>query len=88
MVSAARHDETRAAAALLAIAARDQEAHRRRLCTAVLGADPDEDRIASVACILSWWLAAALRKTGSDPAEFAKHVIADSIGEEATEGAP
>jgi hypothetical protein len=86
-VSATGHDDVRAAAALLAVAARDAD-DTRRLQTAVLGADPDADRLAGIACVLAVWLAELLRATGTEPRDFARQVIADSIGIEAAEDAP
>ncbi len=81
----AGHDEVRAAAALLAIAAHDGRAGY--LSAAVLGADPDTDRPAAIATILAAWLAQVLRDGGTDPRWFARQAIAGSIAEEATEGA-
>jgi len=86
-MSAAGHDDVRAAAALLAVAARDAD-DTRRLQTAVLGADPDADRLAGIACVLAVWLAGLLRMTGTEPRDFARQIIADSIGTEAAEDAP
>jgi len=82
----AYHDEVRAAAALLAIAAaKDRGRHLRAV---VLDAEPDADHRAGVADILASWLAEVLRDAGTDPVWFAKQVIAESIGAEAesTEG--
>ncbi len=84
-MSPAYHDEVRAAAALLALAATWPSG--RRLRAVVLGADPDEDQAAAVACILAHWLAHVLRDGGTDPVWFAKQAIADSIAEEATQAA-
>ena len=39
-------------------------------------------------CVLAGWLVHVLRETGTEPREFAKQVIAESIGAEATEDAP
>jgi hypothetical protein len=77
-MSPAGHDDVRAAAALLACAAR-----ARSLQGVVLGADPD--RGAVIACILAGWLAQVLREGGTDPREFALRVIGDSIATEAQE---
>ena len=82
----AYHDEVRAAAALVAIAARGRRGRGAR--AVVLDADPDTDRSASIACVLAEWLAQVLRDAGTDPVEFAKQVIAKSVGAEATEGTP
>jgi hypothetical protein len=82
-VSPDRHDDVRAAAALLATAA----CGSRRLQAVVLDADPDQDCCAGIAMILADWLAQVLRRTGDDPREFARQVIAESIGAEAAEGA-
>jgi hypothetical protein len=83
-MSPADHDDIRAAAALLASAACRWRAGQ----AAVLGADPDTDRSAAIAAVLARWLAYVLRETGADPREFAKEVIAESIGQEAAEGTP
>jgi len=83
-MSPADHDDVRAAAALLAIAA---SGRGRRLRAVVLDADPDEDRSAAIAAVLAGWLVHVLRETGTDPVEFAKEVIAESVGQEAEEGA-
>lgn len=81
----ADHDELRAAAALVAIAA------TRTSClllgAVVLGADPDTDRSAGIAWTLAYWLAEEIRSGGVDPRELALLVIADSIGAEAAGGA-
>jgi hypothetical protein len=82
-VSAADHDDIRAAAALLASAACRWRAGQ----VAVLGADPDTDRSAAIAAMLARWLAWVLRETGTDPREFARQVIDESISLEATEDA-
>jgi hypothetical protein len=74
----------RAAAALLASAACGSRRHE----VIVLDADPDTDRSAAIARVLARWLACVLRETGTEPREFAKHVIAESIGAEAAEGTP
>jgi hypothetical protein len=79
-VNPGRHDDVRAAAALLACAAR-----ARSLQPVVLGADPD--RSAVIACILADWLAQVLRDTGTEPREFALRVIGESIADEATQEA-
>lgn len=80
-MSAAGHDDVRAAAALIVC-------RSRRARSALLGADPDEDRCAAIACVLADWLAQALRETGTDPKEVARRIVAASIRAEATEGAP
>ena len=85
-MSHADHDDVRAAAALLAIAATGRG--RRRLQALILDAEPDQDRCAAIACVLAGWLVHVLRATGTEPREFAKQVIAESIGAEATEDAP
>lgn len=77
----AGHDDVRAAAALVAIAAHGARA--RPLRTAVLSADPDRADV--IACILADWLAGVLREDGTDPREFALRVIGDSIASEAGE---
>lgn len=79
----ADHDELRAAAALVAIAADRPSCPLRAV---VLGADPDTDRSAGIAWTLAYWLAEEIRSGGVDPRELALLVIADSIGAEATEG--
>ena len=79
----AYHDEVRAAAVLLAIAARGRRG--RGLRAVVLDADPDTDRSAAIAVVLAEWLAEVLRDAGTDPVWFAKQVIAESIGVEAAE---
>jgi hypothetical protein len=84
-VRPAGHDEVRAAAALLALAATWPRG--RALRAAVLGADPGEDQAAAIAAMLARWLAHVLRETGTDPREFARQVIADSIAEEAAQAA-
>lgn len=81
----AGHDEVRAAAALLALAATWPRG--RALRAAVLGADPGADHRAAVACVLADWLAHVLRDAGTDPVWFAKQAIAESIAEEATQAA-
>jgi hypothetical protein len=85
-VSAESHDDIRAAAALLAIAASGSRA--RPLLAAVLDADPDPDRLAGIACVLAGLLADVLAHTGNDPREFARQIIAHSIGTEAAESTP
>jgi hypothetical protein len=82
-MTAAGHDEVRAAAAMVAIAAIGS----RRLSAAVLGADPDADRRAGIACVLAGWLAQLLSDTGTDPRAFARQVIVGSIRDEAEAGA-
>ena len=84
-VTPAGHDEVRAAAALLALAATWPRG--RALRAVVLGADPGEDQAAAVAAVLAHWLAQVLRDGGTDPVEFAKQAIADSVAEEATQAA-
>ena len=79
----ADHDDVRAAAALLATTA----TRSRRLQALVLDADPDHDHQAAIAAVLAGWLVHVLRETGTDPVEFARQVIAESIGQEAEEGA-
>ena len=81
----ADHDDMRAAAALLAIAATGRG---RRLSAVILDADPDQDRSAAIARILAGWLARVLRETGTEPKVFAKEVIGISLAAEATEDAP
>jgi hypothetical protein len=81
-VIAAGHDEVRAAAALVAIAAIGSP----RLSAAVLRADPDPDRSAGIACVLAGWLARALTDAGTEPRAFARQMIADSIRDEAEAG--
>jgi hypothetical protein len=82
-MSAADHDDIRAAAALLASAASRWRAGQ----VAVLGADPDTDRSAAIAAMLARSLAWVLHHVGKDPYEFAQEVIAESIRLEATEDA-
>ncbi len=77
----AYHDEVRAAAALLAIAA--ARGRGRHLRAVVLDADPDADHGAGVADILAGWLAEVLRDAGTDPVWYAKQVIAESLAAEA-----
>lgn len=77
-----RHDDVRAAAAMVAIAARDRA---RPLRAVILGADPDRAEV--IACILADWLAQVLRDTGTEPREFALRVIGESIADEATQEA-
>jgi hypothetical protein len=83
MTAAAGHDEVRAAAALVAIAATGSQL----LPAAVLGADPDTDRCAGIAWVLAGWLARMLSETGTEPRAFARHVIAGSVRDEAEAGA-
>jgi hypothetical protein len=78
-MTAAGHDEVRAAAALVAIAATGD----RRLPAAFLGADPGTDRSAGIACVLAGWLANLLTCAGTEPRAFARQVIADSVRDEA-----
>jgi hypothetical protein len=82
-MSAADHDDMRAAAALLTTTA----SRSRRLQAVVLGADPGTDRSAGIAVVLAFWLAYVLRKTGTDPRVIAKEIITASIGIEAEEAA-
>ncbi len=79
-----QHDELRAAAALLAIAACDWHDGQAVL----LGADPDTDRRAGIACLLAYWVVGVIREAGLDPRAFARDTIADSLAAEATEGTP
>ena len=77
----AYHDEVRAAAALVAVAAaRDRGRHLRSV---VLDADPDADRAAGIAAVLAGWLVQVLRDAGTDPVWFAKQVISESLAAEA-----
>lgn len=78
-MSPAGHDEVRAAAALLAIAAAGDRG--RPLRAAVL--DVDQDRQAVIAGVLADWLASVLRDAGTDPVWFAKEAIAESVATEA-----
>ena len=88
-MSPADHDDVRAAAALLACAACDTprwQATARQLQALILdGLEPD--RCGAIACVLAAWLAQVLRETGTEPRDFARQVIADSIRDEATEEA-
>jgi hypothetical protein len=90
-VSPAGHDDVRAAAALLAIAASGGHRDRPAALGAILGTDAGGgDASISTACIawtLAEWLAQVLRDGGTDPRAFALQVIAESIGAEATEAA-
>lgn len=87
MVTADQYDEGRAAAALLAIADRDDHPDVPSLRAVVLGADPGTDRPAAIAAILAAWLAQVLRETGADPREFARQIVAESIADEAAQAA-
>jgi hypothetical protein len=87
-VSPAGHDDVRAAAALLAVAGCPPGYDASPLLAAVLDADPDPARLAGIACVLAGWLADALTETGTEPRDFARRVIADSIGTEAAESTP
>ncbi len=89
-MSPAGHDDVRAAAALLASTACDTprwQATVRQLQAVVLGTDPDADRLAAIACVLAGWLAQVLREGGTEPKVFARQAIAESIRDEAEEGA-
>jgi hypothetical protein len=84
-VSPAGHDEVRAAAALLATTAHGSRGDH--LLPAILdGLDPGQ--LAAIAAILAHWLVHALADAGTDPVDFAKQAIADSIAAEAAEGTP
>jgi hypothetical protein len=87
-MSPAGHDAVRAAAALLAVAGCPPGYDTSPLLAAVLAADPDPARLAGIAVVLAGWLADALAETGTEPRDFARRVIADSIGAEAAEGTP
>jgi hypothetical protein len=86
-VSADSHDDVRAAAALLAVAGCPPGYDVRPLLAAVLAADPDPDRLAGIAVTLADWLADTLTRTGTQPRDFARQIIADSIAAEAAEDA-
>ncbi len=80
-----RRDEYRAALALVAAAADGN----RRDATAILGRGWRTSRRGLIAWHLARWLAAMLPRIGhDDPAEAAKHAIAESIAAEAAEGTP
>ena len=80
-MSPAGHDERRAAAALLALAAHGDRADHLR--AAVLGTD----HAAGIAAVLAHWLAQVLRDGGTDPREFARQIVAESIADEASQAA-
>ena len=85
----ASHDDVRAAAALLASTACDTprwQATVRQLQAVILdGLEPDH--CGAIACVLAAWLAQVLREGGTEPKVFARQAIAESIRDEAEEGA-
>ena len=80
------HDDVRAAAALLALAA--SWPRGRRLRAVVLDAEPGAERSAAIAWVLARWLAEMLRDAGTDPVWFAKEAIGISLAAEAAEDMP
>jgi hypothetical protein len=88
-MSPAGHDDVRAAAALLAIAASGGHRDRPAALGAILGTDAGggDAPTACIAWTLAAWLAQVLRDGGTDPRWFALQVIAESIADEATQGA-
>ena len=52
-----------------------------------LAGHTDPDRCAAIACVLADWLAEVLRDGGTDPREFARQIVAESIAAEASQAA-